>query len=128
MTTFYILHFTSKVTSDPDPNQNDMDPKHCFGQWKKKSGLDICQSRSIVFWNSYPIIFLGGRTFEFFLVGLTFLKNYWGSLLNNFSNKWNLLKQFQTFFYHICYEVVLLTIGEIIYENSLILDRVTWHM
>ena len=30
MTTFYILHFTSKVTSDPDPNQNDMDPKHCF--------------------------------------------------------------------------------------------------
>ena len=30
MTTFYILHFTSKVTSDPDPdpNQNDMDPKH----------------------------------------------------------------------------------------------------
>ena len=40
MTTFYILHFTSKVTldpdpdpyqdPDPDPNQNDMDPKHCF--------------------------------------------------------------------------------------------------
>ena len=24
------IRFTeSKVTSDPDPNQNDMDPKHC---------------------------------------------------------------------------------------------------
>ena len=30
------IRFTeSKVTSDPDPNQNDMDPKHWLRTWKK---------------------------------------------------------------------------------------------